>query len=370
MSVSPSFPLVQRYALLGDCEGAALLAAADASIAADAESCRLLRLPGAVVTTDLQTRLGDGRLRIKSILWTVQVPLRASPGILARSLSAVPGDALWFGLADDPALAFGDLLDRPETRVLRYVPGRRATLRMDGGSESVIRKIKKRERLAAASLRHSRIERAVQGQGIPVPRLSAEGDDYSLCVCPGATLDGRTATEARLAALGQTVARLHGCAPEGAMMAEVPEDPLPWLTAAMPGLATRWQGLADALAHGPEGTVALCHGDLSLSQVLLDQDGPEERLTLLDFDRAGVGDPARDLATLLCSLQDAGVEDSSAAEASVIAGYSSYATRPAGLPFARARAELEQMRHLIRKGMAPSRRIMAGLARAEAAVAG
>lgn len=368
MSLSPSFPLVQRYALLGDCEGARLLAEADACVAADAEAQRLLRLAGAVVTSDLQTRLRNGRLRIKSILWTVQVPLRSSPGLLARSLSFAPDSAQWFDLTNDLTLAFGDLLDRPDTRLLRYVPGRRATLQVGEGADRMIRKFKKKERLATASSRHLLVEQAVEGHLIHMPRGMAVGDGFCLSFCPGVALDARTATEEHLAALGQMVARLHQCEVGAAPPAELPEDALPWLAAAMPGLASRWTGLAEELEQAPEPTQALCHGDLSLAQVLLHQDGHKDRLTLLDFDRAGVGDPARDLATLLCTLQDAGLPDSLAAEPSVLAGYSSHRPLPANLPFARAKAELEQMRHLIRKGMAPSRRIMAGLFRAEMAL--
>ncbi|MBD1204995.1 MAG: aminoglycoside phosphotransferase family protein [Rhodobacteraceae bacterium] len=368
MSLPQSFPLVQRYALLGDCEGAALLAEADAQIAADAEVRRLLSLPGAVVTTDLQTRLRNGKLRIKSILWTVQVPMRSSPGLMARSVSFRPDGAQWFGLGDDPTLVFADLLHMPDTRILRYVPGRRATLLLGSGEDRLIRKIKKKERLASASLRHLCIEKAVADRPFDVPQMIADGDDLCLGLCPGATLDAGTATAGSLAALGQMVAQLHGCAVLDAPAADLPDDPLPWLAAAMPGLASRWQGLADALARESAPAVALCHGDLSLAQVLLHQDDGRERMTLLDFDRAGAGDPARDLATLLCALQDAGLPDRCAAEATVIAGYSSLTALPANLPYARAKAELEQMRHLIRKGMAPSRRIMAGLTGAEAAL--
>lgn len=368
MSLPQSFPLVQRYALLGDCDGAALLAGADAQIAADIEVRRLLSHPGAVVTSDLQTRLRDDKVRIKSILWTVQVPQRTSPGLLARSLAFSPEGARWFGLGDDPLFAFPDLLCRPDTRILRYVPGRRATFLVGTGEDRFIQKIKKTERLASASSRHRFVEQAVADRAIVVPRMIAGGEDFCLGFCPGTTLDPATATDDRLAALGQMVARLHGCAVQGGPSADLPDDPLPWLAAAMPGLASRWEGLAEALARETEPTEALCHGDLSLAQVLLDHDSAGDRLTLLDFDRAGAGDPARDLATLLCTLQDAGLQDSHAAETSVIAGYSAQSTLPANLPFAWARAELEQLRHLIRKGMAPSRRIMAGLSRAEAAL--
>ena len=366
MMLAPS-PLVQRYALIGHCENASLLAKADALVAADRPAQALLCKPGAAVSTDIQTRLRDGVLRLKQILWTVQVPLRSAPGLQARTLCLGPEKLCWFDLADDPALHLDEAFADPGTRILRYIPGRRATAMMAGSGEPIIQKFKKKERLVEAISRHRMVERAASGQHIPIPRLQTDQIGYCLTFCQGEALEGGLANANRLEALGSLIARLHDCDPAGLPEVDVPNDPLPWLQAAIPGLAPRLQRIWDALPKGNEKHLSLCHGDLSLAQVLVDRRADQDHLTLLDFDRAGAGDAGRDLATLLCGLQDAALDHSFNAEQFVIAGYSRISSPPANLRPARAMAELERLRHLIRKGGTPSRRVIAGLEKAEAA---
>lgn len=367
MMLAPS-PLVQRYALISHCENAALLAKADALVAADRPAQALLCQPGAVVSSDIQTRLRDGVLRLKQVLWTVQAPLRSGPGLQARTLCLGPEDHRWFDLAEDAALSLGGVLSDPGTRILRYVPGRRATAIVAGKPEPIIRKFKKSERLGAAISRHRVVEGAVSGRNIPIPRLQTDQIGYCLSFCQGEALESGLANADQLQALGSLIARLHGCDPAGMPAVDVPDDPLQWLQSAIPGLAPRLQRIWDALPEGDEKRPSLCHGDLSLAQVLVDRLADQDHLTLLDFDRAGAGDAGRDLATLLCGLQDAGLEPSFNAEQSVIEGYSRISSPPENLRPARAMAELERLRHLIRKGGTPSRRVMAGLEKAEAAL--
>ena len=367
MMLSP-FPLVQRYALISHCENASLLAKADALIGMDSRAQDLLARPGAVVASDIQTRIRDGALRLKQVLWTVQVPTRSNPGLEARTLCLGPEGARWYDLAEDPALTFDGALAEPETRVLRYVPGRRATVIMADGAGPFIRKFKKKERLAAAISRHRMVEEANRKRQISMPMLRSGGPGYCLNVCAGEAMESGLATANRLAALGAVVAQLHACDATGLPMADLPDDPLIWLQAAIPGLDPRLRRIKEALPISEAKPPSLCHGDLSLAQVLVDRSQGEERLTLLDFDRAGSGDAARDLATLLCGLQDARLDRSLRAEDIVIAGYSRIAEVPAGFGPARALAELERLRHLIRKGMAQTRKIVAGLERAEAAL--
>lgn len=365
MLMVPPPSLVNRYALISHCQDARLLHKADALIAADQQAQTMLAQPGARVASDVQTRVREGTLRLKQVMWTVQVPLRTEPGLEVRTLCLAPDSAVWFNLAEDAALDFGGALSQPGTRVLRYIPGRRATVIM---ADARIRKFKKNQRLASAISRHRKVEDATRGQEIHIPRLLSEGPDYSLSLCPGRTMEAGLATADRLRALGEIVARLHGCVAVDVPMADLPEDPLPWLQAAIPGLSPRLSRLGSVLPSCEGQAQVLCHGDLSLAQVLVDCQDSVDRLTLLDFDRAGMGSAAGDLATLLCGLQDAGTDPAIDAEAHVIAGYSSHADLPVGLGPARCMAGLERLRHLIRKGTAPTRVIMAGLARAEAAV--
>lgn len=362
MTWHPACPLVQRYALLSHCPGADLLAVADAGIAADPAAQAMLALPGASVTSDLQTRVTEGVLRIKSVLWTVQLPQRQTPGLRARSLSVLPDRAVWFDLEDDPALAMADLLQAEGTTVLRYVPGRRATLRLRDGDAWVIRKIKKNQRVTEAISRHRAVEQAVTEAPFHLPRLAGSNGTYALTFCSGRPMTDGPVTPDQMLALGAAVAHLHSCDARDLPPVEVADAPLPWLRAALPGLAAHWDRLEERMEEVP-GQSALCHGDLSPAQVLL----AEDQLTLLDFDRAGAGCAAQDLATLLVALAEHEADCNFDAEASVIAGYSEVLPLPQGLSSARARAELEALRHVIRKGTAPTRRVMGGVGRAEGA---
>lgn len=358
---SAAFSLAQRFSLLAHCRGADLLAAADRAIEADQEARRLLADRDARVRVDVQTRFGDGGVRVKSVLWSVQVPDHACPGLAARTLHLTPQATLWFDRAEDPGLPLSDL---PKgASLLRYIPARRATLRIGYGPDGTILKLKKPDRRDDALLRHRAVLAAARGSGLRLPDLIGTCGDHGLrqTLCPGTALDASPCRIEQLRAVGRLVAQLHAL--DAQALPEVPAAIASgaWLEAILPGLIVPQARPAPARPAQATDRPQLCHGDLALGQFL---DGPEG-LFLVDLDRCHRGDAAEDLARLLVSLQDEpGLADSHAAAAAICQGYLDGAALPAGLGAALAAAELDRLRVLVTKGLATRRRIKAGLAQA------
>jgi hypothetical protein len=351
-----AFSLVQRFSLLAHCRGADLLAAADRAIQADHEARRLVCDRDARVRVDVQTRFGEGVVRIKSVLWTVQVPEHTSPGLAARTLHLTPQAALWFDLSEDPSLPLSDL---PKgAGMLRYIPARRATLRIGYGPDGTILKLKKPDRREDAVLRHRAVLAVAKGAGLKIPDLIETCGDHGFrqTLCPGTALDASPCRTEQLRALGRLVARLHALDAQALPAASGGVEAGAWLEAILPGLIAP-KAKPTPISDRPQ----LCHGDLALGQFL---DGPDG-LFLVDLDRCHPGDAAEDLARLLVSLQDEpGLADSHAAAAAICQGYLDGAALPAGLGAALAAAELDRLRVLVTKGLATRRRIKVGLRQA------
>lgn len=350
-----AFSLVQRFSLLAQCRGADLLAAADRAIEADQAARRLLCDRDARVRVDVQTRFGDGGGRVKSVLWSVQVPDHACPGLAARTLHLTPQAALWFDRAEDPGLPLSDL---PKgASLLRYIPARRATLRIGYGPDGTILKLKKPDRRDDAVLRHRAVLAAARGSGLRMPDLIGTCGTHGLrqTLCPGTALDASPCRIEQLRAVGRLVAQLHALDAQALPEAPASSAAEAWLEAILPGLIP---------PHRPapaQDRPQLCHGDLALGQFL---DGPEG-LFLVDLDRCHRGSAAEDLARLLVSLQDEpGLADRHAAAAAICQGYLDGAALPEGLGAALAAAELDRLRVLLTKGLATRSRIKAGLTQA------
>lgn len=100
---------------------------------------------------------------------------------------------------------------------------------------------------------------------------------------------------------GAALARLHRVpAPSGARPSDVPGDATAAaraIDAVLPHLGSRAHRVAEHVhrraADAPAPRQVLVHGDFSADQVLVDAAGD---VRMIDFDRAGLGDPARDLA--------------------------------------------------------------------------
>ena len=231
-----AFSLAQRFSLLAQCRGADLLAAADRAIEADQAARRLLCDRDARVRVDVQTRFGDRGVRVKSVLWSVQVPDHACPGLAARTLHLTPQAALWFDRAKDPGLPLSDL---PKgASLLRYIPARRATLRIGYGPDGTILKLKKPDRRDDAVLRHRAVLAAARGSGLRMPDLIGTCGTHGLrqTLCPGTALDASPCRIEQLRAVGRLVAQLHALDAQALPEAPASSAAEAWLEAILPGL--------------------------------------------------------------------------------------------------------------------------------------
>jgi Ser/Thr protein kinase RdoA (MazF antagonist) len=122
---------------------------------------------------------------------------------------------------------------------------------------------------------------------------------------------------------GAWLARLHGC---GAPL-PARADPLPVQLKWPPPLAE----LAAALSPLPEGRGLPTHGDFASADVLVPADGPT---VVVDFDDAGLGEPALDVANFEATLELRGVRRYGTAEAfdsaatAFRSGYAEHTTPP------------------------------------------
>lgn len=146
------------------------------------------------------------------------------------------------------------------------------------------------------------------------------------------------------------------------------------IAALLPDVGTRVAALVDrvqaVLAALPGEPPTRCHGDLKCDNVL----ATDDRLHLVDLDRAGLADPALDIAKLAVDLRwwgDALVTPTGTAVAAFLAGYG--ATDPARLARARAYGVLLHLRLTARRvpvhDPAWASRVTARVAQAEAVMA-
>lgn len=163
--------------------------------------------------------------------------------------------------------------------------------------------------------RAERLRQALRGQvaasqvaGVRSAPLLGTSRRYGLMAVahlPGQALDvllaAGTATPAMLQFTGAALARLHS-AQIGRPSAPVSVSPEARASAALvrhlcPHLGRRLSAvLAELEKSSPADSEAvLCHGDFSTDQVIVNGDGG---VALIDWDRAGIGDPGADLGSL------------------------------------------------------------------------
>lgn len=170
--------------------------------------------------------------------------------------------------------------------IVRHNPGRRLVVRT--GSEYA----KTAPGRASSALHAAEL---LGRAGVPtlVPRLvtehawaTASWGDGDLASSP---------SSAHAAAAGAALARLHAVTLDDAGVVDTPaargHDAARALRTALPSTARRADDLVRRLPSTRRR--AIVHGDFSADQVLL---GPGGRIRLIDLDRLGSGDPARDLA--------------------------------------------------------------------------
>lgn len=199
----------------------------------------------------------------------------------------------------------GDLTYAP--CLLRYKPGRRLVLQVSDPAPRALVKAYSEEDFAAA-LEGARIAQALGG----APILGRSERRHCLAwpwlegapLCPEA---GGTPDPAGWRAAGRALARIHRAAPRPQAMVTRAEErvelnalaaDLPPLS---PDLARKAAPLIETVAAELERTPfqpCLIHGDFSADQVLIHAG----RATIIDWDRAATGDPARDIGSFLARL--------------------------------------------------------------------
>lgn len=239
-----------------------------------------------------------------------------------------------------------------ELHLLRHNPARRAVLRLDmDGAPFGIVKLH-----AEADWARAR-DNALLAQAHGGARVLGVIERRRLILhewVPGRPLwspDRGLAGPEAIRATGAALAHLHRADPDTApaILHEGETADLrasaTMLAALLPALADRAQVLARAatarLAESESGS-ALLHGDFTADQVVIGKTGP----ALIDWDRADIGDPARDLGTFLARLDVQAVdgtltpaEAASAGEA-LLSGYASTVPLPRAIGVQRARALL------------------------------
>lgn len=213
---------------------------------------------------------------------------RAAPGAI---LAIDPGRRLLLARpAADRDLPAAAGLD-PGLRTLAYKPMRRWVGERSG---TVLRAYR-----PGASTDTACRYRLVHAAGAPTAAVVAH--DRSRALLTVAHLPGRPVRPEDLPAVGRALAALHGLP----VPARLPASGGPGWAASTeqarrlrPGLGPALARLRAAAGSAPPFRPSLVHGDFSLDQVVVDG----ERVRLLDLDRAGVGDPAVDVAGVAAEL--------------------------------------------------------------------
>lgn len=257
---------------------------------------------------------------------------------------------------DLPALfdleyAVGHLLEDPRPlsmQTLVYKPQRRwVGLVRTSQQDRVVLRAYRRSRVADAAARLRLAQHAAGA--IRVPRLLAKSrrsallavtylTGTSLDAVPGGDAGRRDAGRGDVAAAGEALAKIHSCDPSGLppTLVSKPTGTAAQIGSLAPQLANRVADLVARLAgtEPPEDSATLCHGDFSLDQVVVDE---HETLGVIDWDRAGRGNPAADLASAIA----AGLDDIAAPE--LLAGYNRLRPIPPDLSWHLARARLQRL---------------------------
>lgn len=283
---------------------------------------------------------GDGRPKLAKAL------LRAEPSeVVAADLDA--GLLALRPAADRHLRGLGLLLRTPATTLRRlsgrtqglhgveitplaYKPHRRWVGRVDLAGE---RPVVVRAYRDGHADRHLAVLTRLQGSGLPVPQLlRRRGDLAMLRWVPGSALDDLVhdtgPDPGALVHVGSALARLH------AHLAAAPRFQVERVTARastavgqlLPDVEGATVALGRELAQPCGSPPVLAHGDFSLDQVVLGEDGPQ----LLDLDRATTAPAALDLAGAVASLLADPARDHLAGPVldALLAGYGRHAAPP------------------------------------------
>lgn len=252
------------------------------------------------------------------------------------------------------------LVHKPQRRLVALLPGARAVPGRPAADGAVVLRAYRSRRLEPAVARHLSAGRVEGVRTAEVLAASSRHGLLALAHLPGEPLDGLvaagSATPELLRATGAALARLHaplsGTSHRG--LASAPglgrttigvgaRETAALVSWLCPSLADRLASLLRELAATcpSRNQPVFCHGDFSTDQVIVDDHG---RPGLIDWDRAGVGDPAGDLA----SLRAVGLTDDHFA--SVLEGYGRLRLPPRHLDWHLAQAQLTRAADPFRVG--------------------
>jgi hypothetical protein len=341
--------------------------------------------PGASVRAEvLPVRSRSGQLELERCYWSVQRPAQdAEFGFAARTLywdRRAPEPRV-VDFPDEPAM---DWLVTPDgalcfhgedarVRILRYIPLRRVTFRLEHALDlppRVIVKTKRRRSIVRAARALVAARRAVERGGVntfhmPEPlRLDSRRRLLYQAELPGRALPELVAAGEldRLGALhrlGRVHREVHELdVPRGRVRSLRNGDWLAVTSVAAEQIAVLAPSVServDALVSGLAGTtpddadLAFCQGDFVPSQILCDPSG----WAVLDFDDAHHAEPHAEVAALYVAL---GQElphrtpaDAAAARLAYLTGYTERAGRPLDPTRWRWFAAVAEVRYLARR---------------------
>lgn len=343
------------------------------------------------VKTDLKIRVTTtGRIRVRRFYWSLQrraVSAKTNgTRFYARTLILEPEHTpLWLDFPEDPRLPGASALlnGAADCEVLHYVPLRRLTVIKRGADEdATVFKFKREGRAQEAASRLKRINEAHTSThtcySLPIDLgCCSESGALRQTFCPGKSLIHLAQTSASQLIseqLGRVLASFHNVP-----IANLPikksddlsdlNDTIRQLTAYWPAAADRINRCYDWIVRNKrhEHDITLCHGDLSLENLLVENG----QWSLIDLDLAHLGDPVQDLAQLLVQLDAIAAEFSDKSfipRPGFLTGYLS--ERPESIPprslrWHCCRAELEHLQVAFRKNIGNSLSREASLARAE-----
>ena len=288
---------------------------------------------------------GAGRVRFLDDRFAAVVPMA-----LDRKLPALPRLSRPERRGDLLTRTGGPAFADAAIRLLRYNPNRRAVLRLDGPDGPLA---------LAKAYSDADWPRVLEGARLAErhggPRLLGASEERRLILSqwiegrPLWSEEGGLAATAEIVATGAALARLHHGQASAARRIEAADEveelaaAARALAALLPSLADRAQAIARSVASSlaqHERRPTLLHGDFSADQVVVGLAGP----VLIDWDRAVVGDPARDLGSFLARLDaqvmDGDLSQQAAAQArhALLAGYGAGPGLPGGVRAQQARA--------------------------------
>jgi aminoglycoside phosphotransferase (APT) family kinase protein len=201
----------------------------------------------------------------------------------------------------------GHPMEPQAINVISYRPGRRAVVRVDGGTSHVYLKVVEPAKAASIAERHQQF----RSSSLPVPRLLGWSADGLVAMSELPGVDAQSA----VGRLTQPEAFLDQLEFLSALLAAVPAfntarsslvERIDWyverVSSRLPDETERVRRIgamiarcnADGRSYGY--TAVTIHGDLHLGQLFVDENDPGMITGMLDIDTAGAGDPADDAA--------------------------------------------------------------------------